>query len=235
MGAVTVPIVDAGRWWIPAEAAVVSAPLPGTAGRVRVVDAVFDADAMARLAARVDELVAGSLVEPAGLDGRRGNGESLRAHVHAPDAAALLWERIEGHLGDLARRGDRVACGINPRFRVIRYRDGGALVTHVDGSYRDPDGTVSLASVVVTVTEATEGGATRFVATPTPVTADGDPVDDPFTFDWDRPASRREVYASTRPPAGSLAVFDHGLFHDGEPAAGAKCVLRTDVMYRVAP
>jgi len=105
--------------------------------------------------------------------------------------------------------------GLNARFRACRYRGGQAFCIHRDGPYRPDDATRSLLTLQLYLDDAAGmvGGRTRFYA--------------------DR--SGRELWAAIAPRRGTAIVFDHRVWHDGEAVtAGAKHVLRTDVMYRRA-
>jgi hypothetical protein len=135
----------------------------------------------------------------------------------------------------LATRGRWAAVGVNPRFRFIRYVDGGALVPHIDGSWTDTAGRTSLLSVVIYLEEPATGGATRFIGQRELHVAEGEPVVDGFVADWDRFARQDEAYSRVVPRCGSALVFDHALLHDCEPQTGAKTVLRGDIMFEKQP
>lgn len=103
--------------------------------------------------------------------------------------------------------------GLNPRFRACRYRGGQAFCVHRDGPHQPDDATRSLLTLQLYLDDASgmAGGRTRFYA--------------------DR--SARELWAAIAPRRGTAIVFDHRVWHDGEPVrSGVKHVLRTDVMYR---
>jgi hypothetical protein len=125
--------------------------------------------------------------------------------------ADLLWGRLAPLVG---AEGNGEASGLNRRFRLCRYRGGQSFCVHRDGPYV-PSGTRrSLLTCQVYLNDAGEmrGGSTRFFAD----------------------ASGGEAIASVRPEVGMAVVFDHRLWHDGEPVVeGTKWVLRTDVMFDV--
>ncbi|SEN02997.1 WD domain-containing protein, G-beta repeat-containing protein [Stigmatella aurantiaca] len=108
--------------------------------------------------------------------------------------------------------------GLNPRFRYCRYRGGQRFCIHRDGAYAPSPRVRSHLTCMLYLNDAQEfsGGATRYYA--------------------DR-SEEAELLGAVRPEAGTLIVFDHALWHDGEAvSAGTKYVLRTDVLYeREAP
>ena len=133
-----------------------------------------------------------------------------------PALAQSLLARIEPHLPALYRdaqgaRWKRV--GLNPRFRYCRYRDGQSFRIHRDGAYSPRPGVRSQLTVMLYLNDAANfaGGATRF---------------------WAGKSPESEFLGSVIPAEGRAVIFDHALWHDGEPVtAGTKYVLRTDVLY----
>jgi predicted 2-oxoglutarate/Fe(II)-dependent dioxygenase YbiX len=108
--------------------------------------------------------------------------------------------------------------GLNPRFRLCRYRGGQRFCIHRDGAYAPSSRVRSHLTCMLYLNDAREfsGGATRYYADRT---------------------EGAELLGAVRPEAGTLIVFDHALWHDGEAvSSGTKYVLRTDVLYeREAP
>ncbi|UFT00297.1 2OG-Fe(II) oxygenase [Nocardia huaxiensis] len=103
--------------------------------------------------------------------------------------------------------------GLNERFRYCRYRDGQRFGIHRDGAHARSATVVSRLTCMIYLNDETEftGGTTRFHA-------NGDP--------------RSPVLGDIRPERGTIVVFDHALWHTGEPVtAGTKWVMRTDVLY----
>lgn len=222
-------------WWPPGAIPALGTPVSGMAGRAALIEGMCDPGAAAALVAELDTRA----LTPAGLDGTYADdtaAQSLRAHIHSPRAAARLWGRLRPTLDGLAVRGGRCAVGLNPRFRVIRYVDGGGLVPHIDGSWCDPrTGQESLLSVVLYLEVPARGGGTRFIGPPQLAAPEGEPVRDGFAFDWDRLARHDEVHVEVTPTPGDALVFDHALLHDSATVHGSKCVLRTDVMFEARP
>lgn len=133
-----------------------------------------------------------------------------------PSLAAWLYERLRPalplHLED--EHGSLTCSGLNPRFRVCRYQDGQSFRIHQDGAHsQDADTQTRLTcQLYLNSADAFSGGATRFYA-----------------------AAKGPLLGSVWPVCGSVIIFDHRLWHDGEPVtAGCKYVLRSDVLYRRA-
>lgn len=123
--------------------------------------------------------------------------------------AAALWPRLRALV---PAPGGAVPTGLNGRFRLCRYRDGQSFCVHRDGPHVPTATRRSLLTCQVYLNDAAEmaGGRTRFFAS----------------------AQGGEPTAQVWPSAGSAIVFDHRLWHDGEPVtAGTKWVLRSDVMF----
>lgn len=122
--------------------------------------------------------------------------------------AALLPEQLEA---DGARwRLD----GLNTRLRLCRYGVGQAFGRHRDGVHHEGPDRRSMLTFMVYLNDAAAfgDGHTRFFASRA--------EDAPITL-------------QIAPRAGTLIVFDHSLWHDGEALSrGTKYVLRSDIMYR---
>lgn len=106
-------------------------------------------------------------------------------------------------------------CGLNSRFRFCRYRGGQGFRVHQDGAHCEGDAQQSLLTLQVYLDDdsARVGGQTRF---------------------YDARGGRR--LGGVVPRRGCAIVFDHRLWHDGEPVTtGEKHVMRTDVMYARLP
>jgi hypothetical protein len=111
-------------------------------------------------------------------------------------------------------------AGLNPRLRFCRYRAGQQFRIHQDGVHFADAEQQSRLTFMIYLDEAPafEGGDTLFYAAGPQ--ADGEP----------------RVVARVRPRAGSLIVFDHGLFHAGARVqSGTKHILRSDLMFRRRP
>lgn len=103
-------------------------------------------------------------------------------------------------------------CGLNSRFRFCRYRGGQGFRIHQDGAHEPAADRRSILTLQVYLDDdpARVGGQTRFYAT-----------------------RQGGLLGGVTPRIGRAIVFEHRLWHDGEPVTqGEKHVLRTDVMYQ---
>ncbi len=138
-----------------------------------------------------------------------------RLVVDDPALAAALFARLRPALPDvLVRDGATWALDtLNPRLRACRYRDGQAFAVHRDGPWCPDDTRRTWLTVMLYLdgAGAFTGGLTRFVHGPSGAT----------------------TLTTIVPRRGSAVVFDHSLWHEGQPVtSGTKRVLRTDVLYR---
>ena len=121
---------------------------------------------------------------------------------------AFLPERLVDSEGEAWR-----LSGLNPRFRFCRYRSGQRFCIHRDGAHAPSSQVRSHLTCMLYLNEAGEfsGGSTRYYA---------------------GRSEAAQVLGAVRPEAGTLIVFDHALWHDGEAvSSGTKYVMRTDVLY----
>lgn len=142
-----------------------------------------------------------------------------RAAIEDPESAARLWERIAPLIPPLEPLyrpplepyppvSDELsayrAVGLNPRLRFYHYEPGDRFPSHFDIAYEESPETRSFLTIIVYLNEGCRGGETRF----------GDVV--------------------INPRAGMALLFPHELQHEGtEILEGWKCVLRSDIMYRL--
>ena len=138
-----------------------------------------------------------------------------RLMLDSPALAASLFDPLQPRLPKSLERGNTVwrLQGLNSRFRGCRYSNGQHFTRHRDGAYQDSQGARSFLTVMLYLNDASEfqGGETRFYA--------------------DRFCPQATQVITPRP--GMAVVFDHALWHDGQPVLqGTKYVLRTDVMYQ---
>ena len=171
------------------------------------------------------------------MDGEIG---SWRATGWSVELAAALYERLRPVLPSVRFLNDHSftdalgqhawrIVGLSPLLRFMRYPPGGRHLCHYDAAYDYGDGRRTLLSVVFYLTDASAGGATRFVR------------DDQETLptaqrcfdDWTRDTREDEVIASVLPRAGDVLVFDHRLCHDVErwDGPGDRIIIRSDVVY----
>lgn len=108
--------------------------------------------------------------------------------------------------------------GINERFRLCRYQSGQRFHIHQDGVHHRGPNCRSMLTFMVYLTDGDEfiGGDTLFFAAG-PKGGEGE----------------SNLVARIRPRAGSLILFDHGIWHAGEEVTrGVKYVLRSDLLFR---
>eukprot|EP01133_Synstelium_polycarpum_P007368 gene7368-8582_t len=156
----------------------------------------------------------------------RGNTRIL---VKSYSLSELVFNRIKQYLPtnvDMAQKSSPLpmskhltalygiwdCSGVNELWRLCKYNPGGAFSAHFDGYYtRDTDNRSLLTFMIYLSTSDTvnEGGSTRFLERGTD-----------------------QVLASVAPVAGSVLVFQHDMWHDGqEVLGGLKYIIRSDVMY----
>lgn len=99
--------------------------------------------------------------------------------------------------------------GLNPRFRLCKYIEGGHFAPHFDGDYeRDPN-CKSFKTFMVYTNTVNDGGTTDFIDYKT-----------------------KEVYYEVKPVMGMAIIFNHHLYHQGSPLkSGVKYIVRSDIMY----
>jgi hypothetical protein len=150
----------------------------------------------------------------------------------------LLWQRCAEVMRS---RPDpitnKLALGLNARFRFYRYEVGDFFKPHTDGAWpgsRVIDGELitdafddrwSLLSFIIFLSSGYEGGRTRFYLDP----------DDPS-----QPARGGSALAiDVVTPAGAVLCFPHGMhpqhcMHSSETiVAGTKYIIRTDMLFQI--
>ena len=186
------------------------------------------------------------------------------AVLTSPSHALDLWtaisptvrSRLLGSelLSRLARKyGFRLTPGslrLNPRLRLLRY-DSDTLddfKPHFDATTEDlkEEGSVWRSYITVLVylndcgTEGTVSPAAAVPAADDPSASPPSPSPSPsFSFSSGRtlfldPTSPSAPPVSVSPSAGSALLFEHDMFHSGEPVRdGVKWIMRTDVFFRI--
>ena len=115
------------------------------------------------------------------------------------------------------------AVGLNERMRILRYQPGHDFKPHCDGSYFRPDGSQGSFWTVMIYLNDGGGGST-------------DDESDAFVGGATLFHGRdgRDSVAVV-PRAGSVLVFDHDLYHEGQKVTrGTKYAIRTDVMFQLS-
>jgi prolyl 4-hydroxylase len=107
--------------------------------------------------------------------------------------------------------------GLNWRFRLYEYPEGGLFAPHVDERMEldGAQGGTTLFTFMIYLNEPKSGGETTF-------------------FEPRRKGQKQlQVYKSIRPKTGMGLAFDHLLFHEGSVVKqGVKYALRTDLIYK---
>jgi len=141
-----------------------------------------------------------------------------------PALAHRLLRRLHDLFGDDMRnllpvdlRDTWRLQGINERLRLCKYRSGQQFRIHQDGVHHRGQDCRSMLTFMVYLAEgdAFDGGDTVFYAAG-PAQGEGE----------------EQVVARVRPAAGSLILFDHGIWHAGATVTrGTKYILRSDLLF----
>lgn len=138
-----------------------------------------------------------------------------RLVVDDKDLAATLYQGLNSALAPLTdEQGHNwLPIGINERIRFCRYLPGQFFGIHQDGVHHRTSRVQSRMTFMVYLNDSAEfsGGATRFFANRSPDS---------------------QTVVQIAPECGTLILFDHSLWHDGEPVtSGEKYILRSDILY----
>jgi len=150
-----------------------------------------------------------------------------RQVVDEPAFAKMLLVRMQGLAPETIQDSDPSGTAttwrlksLNERIRWCRYAPGQRFNIHQDGvHHRGPNCRSRLTFMVyLSGAEAFEGGDTLFYASGPCATGEfGAPP----------------VVARVQPRAGSLIIFDHGIWHAGDTVTrGSKHILRSDLIYQ---
>ena len=120
-----------------------------------------------------------------------------------PEMAEELFRRLRRRLPETL--GELRLAGLNERLRFYRYSPGQRFLPHMDHWYQASETRITLLTVLVYFNDDFEGGETKFV---------------------------EQVDATIVPRAGSVAVFQHKVRHEGcAVMSGRKYAMRSDVFY----
>lgn len=120
-----------------------------------------------------------------------------------PELAALLFERVRGHVPEECS-GMR-ASSANERLRCYKYEPGQWFKPHYDGAFHRSNLERSLYTFMIYLNEGFEGGETAFL----------------------------DLKVDIQPKTGRALLFQHHLLHEGcEVRRGIKYAIRSDIMYR---
>ncbi|EGC34077.1 hypothetical protein DICPUDRAFT_80174 [Dictyostelium purpureum] len=207
-----------------------------------------------------------------GSEGSEGEKKSFRINdrimVMSDEIAEWCWDRVKRYVvsenpesdgfnnittkvkpgDDLYKIGSPSGIwrpvGLNPKFRMCRYFEGGLFKKHYDGSYVVSSTKRSLYTFMFYLNDEYTGGETNFlddqslksISTAFKLNGKGGDIefdDDSLSLDSVKVADR--VGPSVDPSksfTGCLIVFDQSLFHEGSPVlSGKKFIMRTDIMF----
>eukprot|EP01132_Coremiostelium_polycephalum_P004710 gene4710-5882_t len=160
--------------------------------------------------------------------------DNQRILVKSFSLAEVVFERIKPYLLDQfeinkdkskstapldsaylgAPRGRWDLLGLNELWRLCKYNPGGKFLAHYDGLYEKDKYTRSFLTFMIYLNGDVDGGNTRFLNAKLSAKDEG------------------YVVARVVPKVGSVLVFQHDLFHDGDTVqSGLKYIIRSDVMY----
>jgi prolyl 4-hydroxylase len=146
----------------------------------------------------------------AGFVMRKDIRDNLRVMHDDAELAANWFARVEPFMP--AKRLVWRVWGLNERFRFYRYDVGHKFAVHLDGCFRRSSVEESLFTFMIYLNDDFEGGETKF-----------------YFPDF-------RLNLSVQPERGKALVLWHRQLHEGAPVRkGRKYVVRTDVMYRLAP
>lgn len=126
--------------------------------------------------------------------------------------AKNIWKRM-GHLSD-SKFNNHKHWGLNWRFRIYEYPEGGIFAPHVDERMDIGNGKTTLFTFMIYLNENLEGGETTF-------------------FERRKKGTKKLIPNRViSPKTGMALAFDHLLFHEGSIVTkGNKYVLRSDIVY----
>lgn len=204
---------------------------------ILVVDGVLDVDECQKLC----EVVKGS-GELSFWAGDSDDGTSRRfrdadtVEVSAPEVARELWRRLNLHfqlkLPDVIGNDDEDewrSIGLNSNFLFADYRGKGGFAPHTDGATREGINVRSYLSVIIYLTEPSEGGETRFYE---PKALDHLWLESDGSG-WTASERFKLQEDDVKPKLGRVLIFDQRLVHEGRPCKEGpkKLIIRSDVMF----
>lgn len=114
-----------------------------------------------------------------------------------------------------------IAAGLNPTFRVCRYKNGGYYLPHKDGGFVGSNDYRSMFTMMVYLNDGYIGGDLCFYDRRQRPYSQGDP---------------KLVVHRFSPTAGACLIFESDIIHDGGLVEeGLKYILRSEVMFARCP
>ncbi|EFC40555.1 predicted protein [Naegleria gruberi] len=154
---------------------------------------------------------------------------SERVLVKSKKLADMIWSRIVPFLKKSDIDGVKpygfdndgcwVPCGINEVLRFNKYSRGTFFKPHTDAQFVRNDNEKSIFTVLVYLSDSS--------AATTLLKKVGEKIeDDSISFDFKK-------LASIKPTEGSVAIFNHDLYHDGQKLYyGSKYVVRSEIIFK---
>ncbi len=182
---------------------------------------------------------------PVGIDGILRNYKegdkigSYRASFYEEKLANSIWLRIKKLFPEIRKMKDNTPTnwdnsyfwqpiGVNPLFRLIKYKENCKLIPHYDDSYIKNNDIRTLSSFIIYLT-TNETGKTRFLKDKQ---INLDLKDRNYKDQFFTP-TKNDILKNYRAIKNTGLIFDHRLLHDSEELINEeKVIIRTDILYR---
>lgn len=207
--------------------------------RAWAVEGLMSAKECAQIVAKCDAGGFGELSHVSAAGYSRSYRDNWRIMFDDEALAATLFQRLQAAVGPEALtlaltreggcaeafghhvEGDWKATGLNSRFRLCKYDEGGKFEPHCDGMYQASPDNRSFLTVMVYLNDAFEGGETTFIG----------------SFGCNKRSDQKgsfleQVQALRLAPGAALVFTQQTLLHSGaKVTSGFKYILRSDVMF----
>jgi len=141
---------------------------------------------------------------------------NTRVITEQTELADEILNRIRNHVPPQFTFGKQLwnLTTLNERFRFCKYTQGQHFSPHKDAYYQRSQTERSFLTFMIYLSSGFEGGATCFLRKRQP----GSPANTTFTHN---------------PTVGSVLIFEHDIFHEGQILlSGTKYLMRSDLMYK---
>lgn len=182
---------------------------------------------------------------PVGIDGILKNYKkndkvgSYRASFYEQKLANYIWLKIKEGFPEVRKMKNDTPTnwdnsylwkpiGVNPLFRLIKYKEGCRLIPHYDDSYIKDSEIRTLNSFIIYLT-TNETGKTRFLKDKQ---VNLDIKDRDYQDQFFIP-KKIDILKEFKSIKNTGLIFDHRLLHDSEELINEeKIIIRTDILYR---
>jgi hypothetical protein len=159
---------------------------------------------------------------------------SKRLTFYSEDLSDLIWGELKNIIPkyrifdkeniDVEKNSIWKPIGINPLFRLMKYKKGSILVPHYDAPYIQSEKEKTLTTIVLYLT-TNKSGATRFLK--------DNRKEHNYKDNNEIKINDNDILIKELPEIGKIIVFDHRLYHDSELLIEDenKIILRTDILY----